>query len=287
MRHLLTIGCSLGEGPSWDATTSTWLFVDITQALVHRLDPVSGELTSFTPGMECSAVVPTACGRLLLVGFDRLLLCDASGANIHDFGAPFETDPLIRMNDAKVDSRGRLWAGSRDKERAGRARLFRIDAEGTSTVMREGVNVSNGIGWSPDDATMYYIDSLTYSLRAFDFDPVAGELGASRELCSFDPSTGLPDGLSVDEAGIIWVAHFGSGTITGHTPAGEQVGVHQLPVPNVTSLAFGGAEGTEVLVTTARYRMAEAEIAGSPRSGDLFIDDWGVRGVPTHPFIVG
>ena len=153
--------------------------------------------------------------------------------------------------------------------------------------MLEGVTVSNGLGWSPDDRSFYYIDSLTYAVRVFDYDAELGEISGGRLFCEFDPSTGLPDGLSVDDHGHVWIAHFGSSMITRHAPTGECVGEYRLPVPNVTSLAFGGAEGTEVLVTTARYRMTEAEVAGSPRSGDLFIDDWGVRGVPTHPFIVG
>lgn len=286
MRRILDLGAALGEGPVWDPVTSTWLLVDITAALVHRLDTQSGSLTSFTPGMECSAVVPTTDGRLLIVGFDRMLISAVDGSAIEDFGAPLESDPLVRMNDAKVDSRGRLWVGSRDKDRLGRGRLFRVDGHGHADVMLDGINVSNGIGWSPDDRTMYYIDSLSYVLRAFDFDPDSGTISNGRDLCAFDPATGLPDGLSVDMEGRIWVAHFGSGTVTGHAPTGELISIHEFPVPNVTSLAFGGPEGAEVLVTTARYRMSEDEIAAAPQSGDVFLGSWGVAGVPTYPFSI-
>ncbi len=285
MQHFLSIGSALGEGPAWDAASGTWLFVDITAGLVHRLDSHGRLLHTFEPGGEVSAVLPTDCGRLLLVGFDRLYVCDADGSGVVQFGDRIEVDPLVRMNDAKVDSRGRLWVGSRDKERLGRACLYRVDAMGGATVMLEGINVSNGLGWSPDDRSFYYIDSLTYSVRVFDFDPSLGELGESREFCAFDPDTGLPDGLSVDEHGHVWVAHFGSGAITRHAPSGEQVGVYHLPVPNVTSLAFGGADGSDVLVTTARYRMSDDDLLQHPMAGDVFWGNGGIRGVPTHTFV--
>ena len=286
MQHFLSVGSALGEGPVWDSASGTWLFVDITGGIVHRVDTHGRLLHSFEPGGEVSAVLPTDCGRLLLVGFDRLYLCEPDGSGLAQFGEVLESDPLVRMNDAKIDSRGRLWTGSRDKERMGRGRLYRIDGSGNVATMREGINVSNGLGWSPDDRSFYYIDSLTYSVRVFDFDAEAGELGESREFCTFDPSTGLPDGLSVDEHGHVWIAHFGSGSITRHSPTGEQVGMHHLPVPNVTSLAFGGVDGTDVLVTTARYRMTAEELDQCPDAGDLFWGNWGIRGVSTHPFLI-
>lgn len=287
MESILTLGAALAEGPVWDARTATWLFVDITPGLVHRLDPISGELRTFGVGQPVSAVVPTECGRLLLVSVHGLILCEADGSRQVPFGDRLETEPELLLNDAKVDSRGRLWTGGRDRERADRGRLFRVDSDGRASVMLEGVTVSNGLGWSPDDRSFYYIDSLTYSVRVFDFDPVYGEITNGREFCAFGPDTGLPDGLSVDGHGGVWVAHFGAGTITRHDPSGQQIAEHHLPVPNVTSLAFGGPDGTDVLVTTGKYKMTDAEWAHCPTAGDIFGGTWGVSGVPTVPFIVG
>jgi len=286
VERILELGARIAEGPVWDSSTSTWLFVDITPGLVHRLDPVSGDLSTFEVGQVVSAVLPTACGRLLLVSVHGLILCEADGSGQVPFGDRLESDESLILNDAKVDSRGRLWTGSRDRERSGRGHLFRIDAYGRATVMLEGVMVSNGLGWSPDDRAFYYIDSLTYSVRVFEFDAELGTIDNGREFCAFDPDTGLPDGLSVDEHGGVWIAHFGSGTVTRHDPSGAQVAVHHFPAPNVTSLAFGGPNGTDVLVTTGTYKMTESEIAHCPSAGDIFGGSWGVRGVPTHPFIV-
>ena len=286
MDCILPLGAQIAEGPVWDPSTSTWLFVDITPGLVHRLDPVSGALSTFEVGQPVSAVLPTACGRLLLVSVHGLLLCNADGNGQEPFGDRLETLPELLLNDAKVDSRGRLWTGSRDRDRAGRGHLFRVDADGRSTVMLDGVIVSNGLGWSPDDRYFYYIDSLAYSLRVFDFDAERGEISTGRVLVDFDPATGLPDGMSVDEHGDIWVAHFGAGTITRHAPTGEQREVLQFPAPNVTSLAFGGPSCDDVLVTTGKYKMTEDELASCPNAGHLFGGSWGMRGVPTHPFIV-
>jgi len=286
VERILELGAQIAEGPVWDSSTSTWLFVDITPGLVHRLDPASGSLSTFDVGQVVSAVLPTACGRLLLVSGHGLILCQADGSGQVPFGDRLESDESLILNDAKVDSRGRLWTGSRDRERSERGHLFRIDADGRATVMLEGVTVSNGLGWSPDDRAFYYIDSLAYSVRVFEFDAELGTIDNGREFCAFDPDTGLPDGLSVDEHGGVWIAHFGSGTVTRHDSSGAQVAVHHFPAPNVTSLAFGGPNGTDVLVTTGTYKMTESEIAHCPSAGDIFGGSWGVRGVPTHPFIV-
>jgi sugar lactone lactonase YvrE len=286
MERILELGADIAEGPVWDAATSTWLFVDITAGLVHRLEPMSGELRSFSVGQPVSAVLPTSCGRLLLVSVHGLLLCEADGSGQTPFGHRLETESELLLNDAKVDSRGRLWTGSRDRARMSRGHLFRIDADGSATVMLEGINVSNGLGWSLDDRSFYFIDSLTYAVRIFDFDAESGSIGNDREFCSFDPDSGLPDGLSVDEHGGVWIAHFGSGTVTRHDPSGQLVAEHHFPAPNVTSLAFGGPVGIDVLVTTGKYKMTDAELAHCPTAGDIFGGTWGVRGVPTTPFIV-
>jgi sugar lactone lactonase YvrE len=286
MERILELGAYIAEGPVWDSSTSTWLFVDITAGLVHRLEPESGELVTFSVGQPVSAVVPTSCGRLLLVSVHGLILCERDGTGQKAFGDRLETDPVLLLNDAKVDSSGRLWTGSRDGERGSRGHLFRIHGDGRSTVMLEGVSVSNGLGWSPDDRSFYYIDSLTYAVRVFDFDTETGEIANGREFCAFHADSGLPDGLSVDEHGGVWIAHFGAGTITRHDPSGALVAEHRFPVPNVTSLAFGGPLGSDALVTTARYKMTDAELAHSPMAGDVFVASWGVRGVPTHPFVV-
>lgn len=286
MEHILELGAQIAEGPVWDASTSTWLFVDITAGLVHRLEPDSGAVVTFSVGQPVSAVVPTSCGRLLLVSVHGLILCESDGTGQVPFGDRLETDPILLLNDAKVDSRGRLWTGSRDGERSDRGHLFRVDGNGRATVMLSGVTVSNGLGWSPDDRFFYYIDSLTYAVRVFDFDAEVGEISNGREFCAYHPDSGLPDGLSVDEHGGVWVAHFGSAMVTRHDPSGVLVAEHRFPTPNVTSLAFGGHLGTDVLVTTAKYKMTDAELAHSPTAGDIFGGTWGVRGVSTYPFIV-
>jgi sugar lactone lactonase YvrE len=286
MERILELGAQLAEGPVWDSSTSTWLFVDITAALVHRLEPVSGELVTFSVGQVVSAVLPTSCGRLLLVSLHGLILCEADGSGQVPFGDCLESDPHILLNDAKVDSRGRLWTGSRDRDRGARGHLFRVDSDGHATTMLEGITVSNGLGWSPDDRSFYYVDSLTYAVRVFDFDAETGEIAHGREFCAFHPDSGLPDGLSVDEHGGVWIAHFGTGTISRHEPSGRLIAEHHFPAPNVTSLAFGGIGGTDVLVTTAKYKMSDVELGHCPTAGDIFGGSFGVRGVPTHPFVV-
>jgi len=286
MERIRELGAQIAEGPVWDHSTSTWLFVDITAGLVHRLTPDSGELVTFSVGQVVSAVLPTSCGRLLLVSLHGLILCEADGSGQVAFGVRLESDPQVLLNDAKVDSRGRLWTGSRDRERGARGHLFRVESDGRATTMLEGITVSNGLGWSPDDRSFYYVDSLTYAVRVFDYDAELGTIANGREFVTFDPDSGLPDGLSVDEDGGVWIAHFGTGTISRHEPSGRLVAEHHFPVPNVTSLAFGGAGGTEILVTTGKYKMSDVELSHCPTAGDIFGGSFGVRGVATNLFVV-
>lgn len=274
----------VAEGPVWDAGTHTWLFVDITPGTVFRFNPVTRQAQQFNAGQEVSAVLPMDDGRLLLVGRQRLVTCNADGSGISDFGPVLEPNPIVRMNDAKVDSRGRAWVGSRDTERGDRGRLFRIDSSGSPTVVLEGIIVSNGMGWSPDDTSFYFVDSLTYSIQTFTFDAETGSISGGRTLVEFDPESGLPDGLCVDAEGFLWLAHFGAGTITRHEPTGAVVQTLTVPVPIVTSMAFGGSDLRDLLITTGRYKMTDDEVLAHPGSGALFQHRPGVTGQETHLF---
>jgi len=285
MRVIREATHAIAEGPVWDAATGTWLYVDILDDAVFRLDPADGAVTSFHVGQALSAVLPTYDGGLLLVGERSLLRCRADGSEVETFGEPLEDAPSLRLNDAKVDSRGRLWVGSRDADKRPLGRLLRVDRDAAVHVVLDGVAVSNGLGWSPDDRTFYWTDSGTRCVYAFDYDADSGALSRRRVFAQF-PTEGpaLPDGLTVDEQGHVWVAHFRSGRITRHDPGGALVAEQRLPTPLVASLAFGGRDGDELLVTTGTYRIDEWGRERYPLSGSIFHDRPGVHGVPTHLF---
>lgn len=270
----------LGEGPVWDAATASLLWIDITPGWLHRLHPESGESSVTRLGATVGAVVPRAGGGILIAFSDRLQVEDADRQTVLSVDTTAHT-PRHRFNDGACDSRGRFWTGTTATRFGSEpGALLRLDPDGELRVMRQRVEFSNGIGWSPDEATLYLIDSLDWVLLAFPFDAESGMLGNPRRLVEFDRADGLPDGLAVDALGGIWVARFGGGAIERYDESGRRDERITLPVSQPTSLAFGGPRLSTLWVTSALQDLA----APGEADGALLRLDPGVAGLPSWPF---
>jgi sugar lactone lactonase YvrE len=258
--------------------------VDISRGLVHAWDPVGGDAETTAFGGEVTAVMPRSAppGRIVAVGRE-LVLDEPAGRTVL---AAVEPDvPDNRFNDCRCDPQGRLWAGTMSKRREpGSAALYRLEAGAGVERVVAGTTLSNGLGWSPDSETMYFIDSVTQRLDAFDFDAAGGELSGRRELASIDPADGLPDGLAVDAEGAIWVALFGGAALRRYTPAGALDAHIELPVTNPTCPAFGGSDLTRLFVTSARHRLSPQQRAAEPLAGAVLEVEPGVAGLPANRF---
>src|SRR5487761_1416328 len=270
----------VGEGPSWDADSGMLYCVDIPPGTVYRCEMNSGALTTWTHNVTVGAVCPATDGSLILAtrhGFESL--DPATGAITHWLN-PEQDLPLNRMNDGKVDRRGRFWAGTMDDRETGVASgsLYCLDAQRRCTRHVPDVQVSNGLDWSPDDTVMYYSDSLARVIWAFDFDLDAGELSNQRVFANVPEDTGLPDGLSVDAEGFVWSAHWKGGRITRYAPDGRIDFVLSTPVPCPSSCCFGGPQLDQLIVTSARIALSAAELEAFPLSGSVFSCPVGVRG---------
>jgi sugar lactone lactonase YvrE len=190
----------------------------------------------------------------------------------------------VRFNDGACDPQGRFWAGTMSLDgRTGSASLYRLDTDLRVTRVLDGVSVSNGIGWSPDGATMYYVDTATDRIDAFDFDGVVGTPGRRRTFVEL-PGPGSPDGLCVDADGAVWVALWGGWSVERYLPDGTRDAVVELPVAQVSSCAFGGPELEQLFITTAWDGLSAADREAQPLAGALFRVEPGVRGLPTTPF---
>ena len=168
--------CELAEGPAWDDRSGELIWVDIPGCGVHRGDPRGGPVRSVEAGSEVGAAVPRARGGLMLAVREGFAELDADSGEIRLIAA-VEQDavPASRMNDGKCDSAGRFWAGTvADGAVPGAAALYRLELDGRVSKMVEGVTLSNGLGWSPDDTVMYYVDTLSHGLDAFDYEPGNG-----------------------------------------------------------------------------------------------------------------
>ena len=272
----------LGEGPVWDAAASVLYWVDIDRCLVHRFDPATGEDETMDAVEPAGAVVPRAAGGLALARKSGFAFVERWGAPPRTIAA-VETDRLdTRMNDGACDRRGRFWAGTMETSLAtGKGSLYRLERDGSVTRVLADVTCSNGIGWSLDDRTMFYVDTGKGAVDAFDFDLESGAISRRRRVVEVDRADGLPDGLVVDAEGCLWVALWEGWAVHRYAPDGTLLGAVEMPAARLTKCAFGGPALDELYVTTAAPDEPDPR---QPHAGGIFLARPGVAGQPATPF---
>ena len=274
----------LGEGPVWDERSGELVRVDISDRRVHRWNPTTDESTSFETEGDVGAIVLCDDGGMVLAIECELWLRDVAGEMTLIGDA--EAKPGVRFNDCRADPHGRLWAGTLHRDRELRqAALYRLDPGGVLTTVLPDRTISNGIGWSVAGTTMYYIDSTTQRIAEFDYDLDTGELGDQRLFAEIEPTDGLPDGLTVDADGCVWVCLFGGGRIRRYLPDGTLDQEIMLPLTNPTCPAFGGTDLSTLYVTTARHRLTDEQLAREPLAGAVLQLDVGVSGCLPYRFV--
>ena len=272
----------LGEGPCWDVRRQTLWWVDILGRQLFACAAEGGPVRTINLPEMPGCVVVADDGQLLLALHRGVQRFDPATGALTPFCVPAGHNPeVFRFNDGKVDPQGRFWAGTLALDsRPRQSHLFRFDGAGHATVMREGVTVSNGLAWSPDGRTLYYVDSPTRQVQAFAFDGASGSLGAARTAFTLAADEGWPDGCCMDAEGCLWLGHWGAGRLTRWDPvAGRCLQTYRLPVTNVTSCAFGGAKLDRLFITTAVD--AEAKTP-EPEAGFTFCLEPGVTGLPSQ-----
>jgi sugar lactone lactonase YvrE len=276
----------LGEGPVWDSVRGILYWLDVLAGHLHVFDPRTGLDRVLEFGEPIGSVAPRTSGDLLLATPRGFVVADPDNGVRTTVLAPVEADnPDTRMNDGGVDPAGRFWAGTMIDGTAGAGTLYRLEPDGDVRPTVTGVSISNGIGWSPDGRTMYYIDTPTGGVDAFDFDVATGAATGRRRVIDLSTSdVGSPDRLAVDAEGFVWVATWGSAAVRRFAPDGVPDAVVTLPVTAVSSCAFGGADLGDLYVTTATYGLTPDERRAQPSAGGLFRCRPGVRGQPVPPF---
>ncbi len=275
----------LGEGPCWDAREQVLYWVDILKPALHRFDPATGRDEMHALDVMASLAWPRARGGLLLAAQNGIVQYDVKRARRLPFAHPEEARPTNRYNDGKCDRRGRLWIGSLDMGAApNRGSLFRVDPDGSAHRMDSGFTVANGLGFSPDDKRLYFVDSGRRTVYVYDFDLAHGRIAHRRPFVELTESEGIPDGLTVDAEGYVWVAIFDGWTLLRYDPEGRVALRVPMPVPRPTSCCFGGRDLRTLYVTSASVRLPEQALVEAPLSGALFACEPGVAGLPETPF---
>ncbi|HEX7299147.1 MAG TPA: SMP-30/gluconolactonase/LRE family protein [Solirubrobacteraceae bacterium] len=271
----------LAEGPLWDEATETLYWVDIPAGTVHALD-TAGARRSWDVAADVGCIVLRRDGGAVVALRHGLHALDLTTGAVTFLADAERDDVTTRYNDGKCDPSGRLWVGTLDDEDRPTAALYRLDADHSMHEVRSGVRCSNGLGWSPDGGTLYWTDSPTRKILAFDYDADTGEARRPRELVGDE--RGLPDGLAVDAEGCIWSARWDGDCVVRYAPDGRVLTTLPLPVSRPTSVAFGGAGLDHLYITSAAWKLTPPERERQPLAGALFVCRPGVQGMPAARF---
>lgn len=268
----------LGEGVTWDAASGTLIWLDIDGQLLHRLDSDGNHTSQRLPSLT-SVVVPHRTGGLIAVAGLEVRRLDGDGA-FGDLVATLPADGDGRANDGRCDPRGRLWVGTVDRSGQNRAGLFRVDESGEVELMLPGRALSNGIDWSPDGRRCYHADSLLRRIEVIELD----EDGSPTSTHEFARFSTMPDGLSVDADGCVWVALWDGGGVQRFRPDGQLDRTMTVPGGWVTSCAFGGDALRTLYITSARTDLGDEARHAFPHAGSLFAVEVDVAGRGYTPF---
>jgi len=268
---------TLGEGPAWDSKTQTLYWLDILGKRVYAGTQILAEMNDL---IGCLA--PRKNGNLILGKRSAFVELELDSSQQTVLAAVSES-ATNRINDGKCDPAGRFIVGSMDmNEAAPTGSVYSFDGKQV-TKLFSGVTISNGLAWSPDHKTFYYIDTPTRKVQAFDYDLATGQIANPRVAIQVPASLGWADGMTSDTDGNLWIALWGGSQVTKWNP---QTGglLEQIPVPalQTSSCIFGGKNMNELYVTSARKGMSEADLQKYPLSGGLFKVETKVTGVPTR-----
>jgi sugar lactone lactonase YvrE len=283
---VLDIKAALGEGAIWDAELQVLYWVDILGCQVHVYDPANGQDRVVDVGQYVGTVVPRQAGGLMLALHHGFASLDLETGQVKIVADPEQHLPGNRFNDGKCDPAGRFWAGTLALDGTAEvASLYRLDADMSVHKMLDQVTCSNGIVWTLDNKTMYYIDTNLRRVDAFDYDHETGAISGRRTAFEVPNEMGYPDGSTLDSEGMLWVALWQGGAVSRWNPvSGELLQVVNVPAPNVTSCAFGGPKLEQLYITTARNGLSEEALAEYPLAGGLFCAKVAVTGLPASGF---
>ena len=274
--------CETGEGPLWHPMERQVYWSDIPRGRIFRLNPFSRRHEQIYEGRIVGGYTIQSDGSLLLF-MDRGSVAVWRDGKLKYLVNEMEGETDNRFNDVAADPAGRVFCGTMPTDTRS-ATLYRMDTDGSVTTVLEGVGLSNGIGFSPDQKQMYYTDSLARKIYIFDYDIDSGDITNQRVFVETPDDGSIPDGMTVDAEGYVWGARWDGSSLYRYNPDGEQVVQIQFPAKKVSSVIFGGVDLTDMYVTTAGGGNKAEE---GPGAGGLFRLNMGIQGKPEFLSRVG
>ena len=278
---LYPCNCILGEGAFWHEARQSFFWVDIEGKRLYEYATQNTKVNSWPFQHRPSFIALDTHGQLVIAFQGGIAQFDLQTENLH-WLVNIETDNTeLRTNDGAIDSAGRLWIGTMNVQfKEGAGALYCLSNDLSLTKKIGGLTIPNGLVWSLDDRTMFHIDSPSRKVQAYSFDKKTGAIVFERTAVTIPPEMGTPDGMSIDEEGMLWIAHWdGFGVYRWNPDNGKLLDKIEVPVPQVSSCAFGGPNYDQLFITTARERFSAELIAKYPDSGSIYVARPGVRGV--------
>jgi len=294
------VGATFGEGPLWDDDNQCLFWVDNAKNKIRAYDPKTDQDTSYQLSKSPMSLIKYSKNELIVVMKDGIYLYHLKQETLTKILIPNGLNEKLLLNDAKCDPQGRLWVGSVNDD----FRLFKESQDSTQTefhgqiailyrveknldikVAKRNVTLSNGLDWDPNRNIMYYIDSANQEVVQFNYDQETGQISNEESVYRFEESDGLPDGMTIDQEGMLWVALFKGGVVAKIDPfQNKWVDSITLPTTTVSSCAFGGEDLRTLFMTTALEPLDESERNQQPTAGCLFAIELEVGGYQTNTF---
>jgi sugar lactone lactonase YvrE len=278
------LSSTLGEGAFWHSTRQSFFWVDIEGKTLYE-HTAMGKLASWGSPYRISMVAQSYQEDVLVLAMQgRIMKFDLKSGAL-SLVVKLEIDkPENRCNDGGVDVTGRLWIGTMSMQfHEGSGSLYCIDRDQPVSKKIQGLTVPNGLAWSPDGKRMYHVDSNSRKVACYSFDPGMGTIAFKKNVLQVPRNMGSPDGMCMDEEGMLWIAHWNGSSVCRWNPAdGALLSKIEVPVPQVSCCAFGGENMDQLLITTARQNMSAADLEKYPDSGSVYMAEPGVRGIKKH-----
>jgi sugar lactone lactonase YvrE len=283
----LVIGNEMGETPIWVEEEQVLFWVDAAKGLIYK-QPLGDEgCKEFKPEFEARALTRRGDnGWVIATNNNGAAFWDEKTNECEFVFDPYENNPDMAFNDATVDRQGRYLVNSYNKTdlNAPDGSIYRLDPDRSVHKIATGLVLANGMGFSPDGKTLYVVEMFRYTVAAYDYDTEKGEASNKRVFVQIPEEKGMPDGLTVDTDGHVWLAHWGGWQISRFDPKGNIAREIKIPAEIVTCIGFGGQNMDELFITSATTSLTEEQLKTQPQAGDLFKIQLDVKGIPEEKF---
>ncbi|MDR3696635.1 SMP-30/gluconolactonase/LRE family protein [Mucilaginibacter sp.] len=265
--------CLLGEGPVWDIKRGVICWIDILDGEIHEYSPESKKHKTIPVNQMVGAAVICRDGNFLAALKNGFGFVNRETGEVNMLANPESHIPGNRFNDGKCGPDGRFWAGTMSHtDEPGKGSFYAFDTDHSVSKKISNVSISNGMAWSADHKTFYYIDTPTFTVAAYDFDKNTAEISNKRVVINIPKEDGSPDGMTIDSEGMLWIAHWDGWQITRWNPdTGKKLLSIPLPAARITSCAFGGDDMDDLYITSARTGLTKDQLTEQPLAGSLFI----------------